>query len=65
MTRWLQIVDACCRDLRRFLEESLAKSKGGVVTVKMRRLLRVELSLPDRAVCAVPQPRAGRIPLEI
>jgi len=49
MTRWAQIADACCRDLRRFLEEALAKSKGGVVTVKMRRLLRAELSLPDRA----------------
>jgi len=49
MNRWAQIVDTCCRDLRRYLEETLAKSKGGVVTVKMRRLLRVELSPPDRA----------------
>ena len=46
---YVQIVSACCRDLRRYLEEALAKSKGGVVTVKMRRLLRVELSPPDRA----------------
>jgi metal-responsive CopG/Arc/MetJ family transcriptional regulator len=48
MNRWAQIVDTCCRDLRRYLEETLAKSKGGVVAVKMRRLLRVELSMPDR-----------------
>ena len=49
MNRWEQLVAVCCRDLRHYLEEALAKSKGGVVTVKMRRLLRVELSPPDRA----------------
>ena len=48
MNRWEQLVAVCCRDLRRYLEEALAKSKGGVVAVKMRRLLRVELSMPDR-----------------
>ena len=45
---YMQIVEICCKDLRRYLEETLAKSKGGVVTVKMRRLLRAELSPPDR-----------------
>ena len=49
MTRWAQIADACCRDLRRYLETALKTVKGGVVTVKMRRLLRAELSLPDHA----------------
>jgi len=49
MTRWVQIAETCCRDLRRFLESALRSTRGGVVTVKMRRLLRVELSLPDRA----------------
>ena len=46
---YAQIIDICCRDLRRYLEETLAKSKGGAVSVKMRRLLRAELSPPDRA----------------
>jgi metal-responsive CopG/Arc/MetJ family transcriptional regulator len=49
MNRWEQLVTVCCRDLRRFLETALKTTKGGVVTVKMRRLLRAELSLPDRA----------------
>jgi len=49
MSRWSQIADACCRDLRRYLETALKTVKGGVVTVKMRRLLRAELSPPDRA----------------
>lgn len=48
MNRWAQIVDTCCRDLRRYLETALKTTRGGVVTVKMRRLLRAELSLPDR-----------------
>jgi len=48
MNRWAQIVDTCCRDLRRFLETALRNTRGGVVTVKMRRLLRAELSMPDR-----------------
>jgi metal-responsive CopG/Arc/MetJ family transcriptional regulator len=46
---YVQIVDICCRDLRRYLQNALANTKGGVITVKMRRLLRVELSPPDRA----------------
>jgi metal-responsive CopG/Arc/MetJ family transcriptional regulator len=45
---YVQIVDVCCRDLRRYLETALKTAKGGVVTVKMRRLLRAELSPPDR-----------------
>jgi len=44
---YTQIVDICCRDLRRYLETTL-KTTRGVVTVKMRRLLRAELSPPDR-----------------
>ena len=46
---YAQIVEICCRDLRRYLEYALKNTKGGVVSVKMRRLLRVELSAPDRA----------------
>ena len=46
---YAQIVDVCCRDLRCYLQNALINTKGGVVTVKMRRLLRVELSPPDRA----------------
>jgi hypothetical protein len=46
---YVQIVDICCRDLRRYLQNALINTKGGVVTVKMWRLLRVELSPPDRA----------------
>jgi metal-responsive CopG/Arc/MetJ family transcriptional regulator len=45
----VQIVDICCRDLRRYLEDALKNTRGGVFTVKMRRLLRVELSRSDRA----------------
>jgi metal-responsive CopG/Arc/MetJ family transcriptional regulator len=46
---YAQVVDICCRDLRRYLETALVNTRGGVVTVKMRRLLRAELSPPDRA----------------
>jgi len=49
MNRWEQLVAVCCRDLRRYLESALRNTRGGVVAVKMRRLLRAELSLPDRA----------------
>ena len=45
---YVQIVDICCRDLRRYLQNALINTKGDVVTVKMWRLLRVELSPPDR-----------------
>jgi metal-responsive CopG/Arc/MetJ family transcriptional regulator len=46
---YAQVVEICCRDLRRYLEYALKNAKGGVVTVKMKRLLRAELSLSDRA----------------
>jgi len=46
--KYVQIVDICCRDLRRYLQNALINTKGGVVTVKMWRLLRVELSPSDR-----------------
>jgi len=45
---YVQIVEICCRDLRRYLEDALRSARGGVVTVKMRRLLRAELSWSDR-----------------
>ena len=43
-----QIVKICCRDLRRYLEDALRSTRDGVVTVKTKRLLKVELSSPDR-----------------
>ena len=46
---YTQIVDICCSDLRRYLERALTNTKGGVITVKTRRLLRAELPPPDRA----------------
>jgi metal-responsive CopG/Arc/MetJ family transcriptional regulator len=46
---YAQIVDICCRDLRRYLEYALRATRGGVVSVKMKNLLRAELSPPDRA----------------
>jgi metal-responsive CopG/Arc/MetJ family transcriptional regulator len=45
---YAQVVEICCRDLRRYLEYALKNAKGDVVTVKMKRLLRAELSPPDR-----------------
>lgn len=44
---YAQIVDICCRDLRRYLQNALINTKGGVVSVKLQRLLRVELSHSD------------------
>lgn len=44
---WEQVVERCCRDLRRYLEKALAETRGGVVSVKLQRLLRVELSHSD------------------
>ena len=46
---YVQIAEICCRDLRRYLEDVLRSTHGGVVTVKMKRLLRAELSPPARA----------------
>ena len=44
---WGQIVEICCRDLRRYLEHAVQTTRGSVVSVKMRRLLRAELSPSD------------------
>jgi metal-responsive CopG/Arc/MetJ family transcriptional regulator len=49
MTHQAQITEICCRDLRRYLEHALRATHGGVVSVKMRRLLRAEL-LPSNRV---------------
>jgi len=46
---WEQIVDICCRDLRRYLEYAIQTTRGGAVSVKIQRLLRVGLSPPTRA----------------
>jgi len=35
---YVQIVEICCRDLRRYLETVLANVKGGVVSVKTSRV---------------------------
>jgi metal-responsive CopG/Arc/MetJ family transcriptional regulator len=40
-------VDICCRDLRRYLEYALKGTRGGVISVKMKNLLRAELPRPD------------------
>jgi metal-responsive CopG/Arc/MetJ family transcriptional regulator len=45
---YTQIVEICCRDLRRYLEYAIQVTRGGVVSVKMKNLLRAELSLSDR-----------------
>jgi len=47
---YAQIVEICCRDLRRYLEETIKTTRGSVVSVKLKRLLRVELSPPDRVL---------------
>jgi metal-responsive CopG/Arc/MetJ family transcriptional regulator len=36
---YAQVVDVCCRDLRRYLEHAVQVTRGGVVTVKMSRVL--------------------------
>jgi len=41
-------VDVCCRDLKQYLQHALASAKGGVISVKLRRLLRAELTHSDR-----------------
>jgi metal-responsive CopG/Arc/MetJ family transcriptional regulator len=45
---YAQIVETCCRDLRRYLEYALKTARGGVISVKMKNLLKAELSLSDR-----------------
>jgi Arc/MetJ-type ribon-helix-helix transcriptional regulator len=36
-----QVVAICCRDLRRYLEYALTTTHGGVITVKMNRVMQV------------------------
>ena len=36
---YVQIVERCCQDLRRYLEETLKTARGGVVTVKSSKVL--------------------------
>ncbi len=48
-----EIVDTCCRDLRSYLEEVLRTAKGGVVSVKLKRLLRAGLPHSYRMLYAV------------
>jgi len=45
---YAQVVETCCRDLRRYLESVLTTTRGGVVSVKMKNLLRAELPWSDR-----------------
>jgi len=42
---YVQIVERCCQDLRRYLEEMLKTARGGVVTVKSNRVLQAALPL--------------------
>ena len=34
-------IDICCKDLRRYLEYALASAHGGVITVKMNRVMQI------------------------
>jgi len=36
-----EVIERCCRDLRTYLETTLAGAKGGVVSVKLNRVLEV------------------------
>jgi metal-responsive CopG/Arc/MetJ family transcriptional regulator len=47
-----QAVDICCKDLRRYLVEALATSRGDVVSVKTRRVMRMDLPHSDLVVYA-------------
>ncbi len=38
---YAQIVEMCCRDLRQYLQDALASARGGVVSVKVGRVLAV------------------------
>jgi metal-responsive CopG/Arc/MetJ family transcriptional regulator len=38
---YAQVVEMCCRDLRRYLEYALVATRGNVVTVKTNRVLQV------------------------
>jgi metal-responsive CopG/Arc/MetJ family transcriptional regulator len=53
MSRWEQIVEMCCRDLRRYLEKALRVARG-TVTVKVQRLVGADVAraeLVSYAVC--------------
>lgn len=43
-----QVVDTCCRDLRRYLESALKTARGGVITVTAGRLMQVAPPLGRR-----------------
>jgi len=45
---YAQVVDICCRDLRRYLEYALVATRGSVVTVKMSRVMQVAPAPRDR-----------------
>ena len=44
----MQIIDICCKDLRRYLEYALASARGGVITVKMNRVMQTAPPPLDR-----------------
>jgi len=44
----VQIIDICCKDLRRYLEYALASARGGVITVKMNRVMQTAPPPLDR-----------------
>jgi Arc/MetJ-type ribon-helix-helix transcriptional regulator len=45
---YAQIVEICCRDLQRYLEYALKATRGGVVTVRMNRVMQVAPPPLDR-----------------
>jgi metal-responsive CopG/Arc/MetJ family transcriptional regulator len=45
---YAQVVEICCRDLRHYLEYALTATRGGVVTVKMNRVMQVAPPPLDR-----------------
>jgi len=45
---YMQIIDICCKDLRRYLEYALASAHGGIITVKMNRVMQIAPPPLDR-----------------
>jgi len=41
---YAQVVDICCRDLRRYLDYALSFTRGDIITVKMNRITQLALS---------------------
>lgn len=41
------IIDICCKDLRRYLTEALTTSRGDVISVKVRKIARMDLPQSD------------------